>query len=717
MEIGVLISGGGTNLQAIIDGVNSGVIDGNVKLIISDNEDAYGLTRGKKAGIESIYINPEGHDIVSYSKLLINEFQSRNIDLIVLAGFLKILSKEFIEIYRNKIINIHPSLIPSFSGKGFYGEKVHEAVLDYGVKFTGATVHFVDEDADTGPIILQDVVEVSHYDTIDSLKAKVLKVEHRLLVEALKLYCENKLEIDNRQVIISRSDEMRRALISCYDKEGIVEFAHKLTKLGWELISTGGTYKVLKESGLEVMEIEDITKFPEILGGRVKTLNPYIHGGILYKRDDDSHLKTIREMNIGPIDMVVNNLYPFEETIQNKDATDEEIIENIDIGGPSMIRAAAKNHKDVTVIIDPNDYKKVLEELESEGHTSIELRQYLARKVFNYTGYYDSLISNYFNELEKVKFPDYKIFGYKLSKELRYGENPHQKAAFYKSLNDDKSSIENGVKLHGKELSFNNINDGNAAIEIIKEFQDPTAVALKHTNPCGIGSGENLLEAYKKAYNCDDESIYGGIVAVNRQVDNHVALEISKIFLEILIAPSFTDEAIEILTRKKNMRIIQLEDMDYIDENHMNIKDVLGGILLQEKNKSLLSEEMKVVTDREPTEDEMKDLFFAWKAAKNIKSNGIVLAKDRGTIGLGVGEVNRYWAVENAIKRANGKVEGSVIASDGFFPFKDSIELLGKVGVSAIIHPGGSIRDEEVIQEANKYNIAMIFTGIRHFNH
>lgn len=508
---------------------------------------------------------------------------------------------------------------------------------------------------------------------------------------------------------------MKRALISVFDKRGIVDFAKELVELGWQIISTGGTFAELKNAGIDVVEIEEVTDFPEILNGRVKTLNPYIHGGILYKRDDEKHVKTLEDMNISSIDMVVNNLYPFEETML-KGKGHDEIIENIDIGGPSMIRAAAKNYKYVTVIIDPEDYPKVLSELKESNDTSLETRLYLARKVFNYTAYYDALISKYFNELEEVEFPAYLTLGYKLKDNLRYGENPHQKAAFYVSPDPTEGSIALGTKLHGKELSFNNINDGNAAIDMVKEFDQPTVVAVKHANPCGIGSGENLLEAYLKAYECDKESIYGGIIATNREVDGEVAKEMAKIFLEVIISPSFTDEALEILTKKKNLRLIELGAIKKEDKG-LEVKNISGGILVQDKDVINFLDDMKVVTERKPTEEEMEDLIFAWKAVKHLKSNGVVIAKDKGTIGIGGGEVNRFWAVQNAVARAKDKVKGSVLASDGFFPFKDSIELLGQWGVTAIIQPGGSIRDGEVIEEANKHNIAMVFTGIRHFKH
>ncbi|WP_313232300.1 bifunctional phosphoribosylaminoimidazolecarboxamide formyltransferase/IMP cyclohydrolase [Tissierella praeacuta] len=510
---------------------------------------------------------------------------------------------------------------------------------------------------------------------------------------------------------------MKRALISVFHKEGIVEFASELKKLGWEIISTGGTYKILKESGIEVIEVNNVTNFPEILDGRVKTLNPYIHGGLLYRRDNKNHIKTIEDMKIDPIDMVVNNLYPFEETIKKPNVTHEETIENIDIGGPSMIRAAAKNYKDVTVIIDPSDYEQVLNELKSEGKTTFRTRQYLARKVFNYTAYYDTLISNYFNEIEEVIFPEKLTLAYKSKEELRYGENPHQKAAFYKEVGKKEGTLAGAIQLHGKELSFNNINDANGCIEALKEFDEPTVVAVKHANPCGIGSGKDILEAYKKAYECDKVSIFGGIIAANREIDEKVAEKINEIFIEIVMAPSFTEKALEILTQKKNIRIMQIDNIIDRKYKELDIKKVLGGLLVQDKDRILLNEEIKIVTKNQPTEKQMEDLLFAWKAAKSVKSNGVVIAKDKATIGIGLGEVNRVWAVQNAIERAGEKVKGAVLASDGFFPFKDSIELLSSAGVAAIIQPGGSLKDSEVIEEADRNSISMIITGIRHFKH
>lgn len=513
------------------------------------------------------------------------------------------------------------------------------------------------------------------------------------------------------------SDLMKRALISVYNKHGIVEFAQSLKELNWEIISTGGSAKILRDAGIDVLEVEDLTKFPEILDGRVKTLNPYIHGGLLYKRDNQGHVDTLEELNISPIDMVVNNLYPFEETLEKENVSHDEILENIDIGGPSMIRAGGKNYKSVISLVDPEDYDKVIEELKINGDVSYKTRQYLAAKVFSYSAYYDSLISNYFNKIQEIDFPDKLTLAYVKKDSLRYGENPHQKAAFYKESRQGGGTLSQGQQLHGKPMSFNNINDSNGALRALKEFDEPAVVAVKHANPCGIGCGASIKEAYIKAYEADKSSIFGGIIAANREINLEVAQMINEIFIEVVLAPDFSQEALEILTQKKNIRLIKIENIVENKYHEYDMKKVLGGILIQDRDVDLLLNNLDFVTNRKPSDKELADLIFAWKAAKNISSNGVVIAKDKGTASIGLGEVNRFWAVENAIHRAGKKIKGSVLASDGFFPFKDSIEVLGKAGVKAIIQPGGSIKDKEVIEEANKYDIAMVFTGARHFKH
>ena len=514
-----------------------------------------------------------------------------------------------------------------------------------------------------------------------------------------------------------------RALISVSDKIGVVDFAKELWELGVEIISTGGTARTLHEAGIPVIEISHITGFKECLDGRVKTLHPAIHAGILNRRQDIEHQKQMEELGYESIDLVVVNLYPFQATITKPNATLDEAIENIDIGGPTMLRAAAKNHQDVAVIVDPADYTEVLQQLKKQGHVSKTTKFYLATKVFEHTAYYDSLIANYFREQQgNQSFPEKLTLSFEKVQDMRYGENPHQKAAFYKEALKTKGTLAEAKQLHGKELSYNNINDANGALELLKEFEEPTVVAVKHANPCGVGSGKTVFEAYQKAYESDPTSIFGGIVVANQEMDKETAEEMNKIFLEIVIAPSYTQEALEILQQKKNVRILQLESIRFSYPHMHDMKKVGGGLIIQDKDLVLFQEECKVVTHRKPTEEEMKELIFAWKVVKHVKSNGIAISKNQQVVGTGGGQTNRIWAVQQAIEHGTeffGKdhIKGCVLASDAFFPFKDCVEAAAKAGITAIIQPGGSIRDEESIQACNEYNIAMIFTGMRHFKH
>jgi len=512
---------------------------------------------------------------------------------------------------------------------------------------------------------------------------------------------------------------IKRALLSVSDKTGIVEFAKGLAAAGVTLISTGGTKAKLQEAGLSVMSIDDVTGFPECLDGRVKTLHPKVHGGILGIRDNASHQAQMTELEIDPIDMVVVNLYPFKNTVLNPDSTHEDIIENIDIGGPTMIRSAAKNYNDVTVVVDPSDYQTVLEMVEANGDTTVDFRMELSYKVFEHTSNYDTMIATYMRQkLNKKEYPETLTLTYEKVQDLRYGENPHQSAAFYKEVTDTKGSLADAKQLHGKELSFNNINDANGALELLKEFDEPTVVAVKHTNPCGVGTGIDILHAYMKAYEADPTSIFGGIVAANRTIDKQTAEKISEIFVEIVIAPSFDEDAFEILTKKKNIRVMQLENIltKQVAEKK-DIKKVNGGILVQDINSALMNGEYTVATERIPNKVELEDLVFAWKVVKHSKSNGIVLAKNKKTLSVGPGQTNRIWAVENCVKQSLEEIKGGVMASDAFFPFADCVEAAAKAGITAIVQPGGSIRDQESIDAANKYGIAMIFTGMRHFKH
>jgi phosphoribosylaminoimidazolecarboxamide formyltransferase/IMP cyclohydrolase len=510
---------------------------------------------------------------------------------------------------------------------------------------------------------------------------------------------------------------MTRALISVSDKTGIVEFTKGLIDAGIEIISTGGTKKVLDDAGLSTLSIDEVTGFPEMMDGRVKTLHPKIHGGLLGRRDLASHLEAMKAQDILPIDFVCVNLYPFKETISKADVTEAEAIENIDIGGPSMLRSAAKNFASVTVVVDPEDYSLVLAEMKSNQATTLETRKRLAAKVFRHTSAYDALIAEYLtNRVEELE-PEKMTLTYELKQTLRYGENSHQTAAFYQNARPVSYSIASAEQLHGKELSYNNIKDADAAIRIAREFSAPTVVALKHMNPCGIGSGRTIAEAYQFAYEADPTSIFGGILVANREIDVETAEEMHKLFLEIIIAPSFSKEAFDVLSSKKNLRLMTL-DFSNTNSDQQEVVSVLGGLLVQEQDVvTEIPEEWEVATDRKPTDEELKALAFAWKAVKHVKSNAIVVANAHQTVGVGAGQMNRVGSVKIALEEAKGRMEGAVLASDAYFPMDDSVEYAAQHGIKAIVQPGGSIRDKDSIAMANKYGVAMVFTGVRHFRH
>jgi len=508
------------------------------------------------------------------------------------------------------------------------------------------------------------------------------------------------------------------------DKTGIVEFAKGLELLGIEVISTGGTYTVLKESGINVTSISDVTGFPECLDGRLKTLHPSIHGGILAMRDNPKHMEQLVQLGIQAIDIVAVNLYPFKQVVNNMDVPLDEAIEQIDIGGPGMLRAAAKNYIDVTVLTDSADYMPVLDELKENGKICLETNLRLSAKAFMLTADYDATISAYMKHKAGIEtFPKTMTLSYEKVQDLRYGENPHQKAAFYRESPKPEGSLASVVQLHGKELSFNNINDTHGALELLREFDEPTVVACKHGNPCGVGSADNILKAWEKAYAADPLSIFGGIVVMNREVDVETALGLSEIFVEIVLAPDFAPEALQVLSKKKNIRLLKLDRIKMGTSPAFDLKKVSGGLLVQETDTALLLDyEPKVVTKRVPTEKEMEDLLFSWKIVKHVKSNGIAIGKAKQSVGIGPGQVNRFWAVGQAIEHGiehlgADAVKGSVLASDAFFPFPDCVEAASKASITAIIQPGGSRNDQASIEACDKYDIAMVFTDIRHFKH
>ncbi len=514
-----------------------------------------------------------------------------------------------------------------------------------------------------------------------------------------------------------------KALISVSDKTGIVEFAKRLEKQGVEIISTGGTYKKLKDEGVKVMEISELTGFPECLDGRVKTLHPIVHAGILARRDKPDHVKQLKDLNIDTIDFVVVNLYPFKQTILKEGVTREEAVENIDIGGPTMLRSAAKNYQDVTVITNPEDYDVVLKELEETGSVSKETKFRLMQAVFEHTANYDAMIANYLKEQRQDEsLPEKLTLTYEKVQDMRYGENPHQKAALYKEIGKCEGSLTTAKQLNGKELSFNNINDTNGALELLKEFEEPTVVACKHGNPCGVGSSDDIYEAWRKAFEADKTSIFGGIVVVNREVTTKMAKEMKEIFLEVIVAPSYEAEALEILKTKKNVRVLELPNISTKQkENAYDIKKINGGAIVQTIDSKLL-DEYEVVTETKPTQEQLEDLLFTWKIVKYVKSNGIALGKGKQSIGIGPGQVNRIWATKQAIEHGEELIEkgitkGAVLASDAFFPFSDCVEEAHKAGITAIIQPGGSIKDQDSIDKCNEYGITMLFTKMRHFRH
>jgi len=513
----------------------------------------------------------------------------------------------------------------------------------------------------------------------------------------------------------------KRAVISVSDKRGIVDFAKALVELDFEIISSSGTAQVLRENGIPVIEVSEITGFPEIMGGRVKTLHPKIHGGLLAIRDNPEYMEQLKQQGITPIDVVAINLYPFEETVK-RGADLDEIIENIDIGGPAMVRASAKNHKFVTVVVDPDDYDFVVYELRKNGEISLETRRKLALKAFRHTALYDSVISAVLNEKFGIheKFPHELSLPFRKRSTLRYGENPHQEGAIYISpVEYTGLTVAESEVLHGKEMSYNNYLDVESAVNLVREFNKTACVIVKHNNPCGVAVRETQEEAYREALARDPKSAFGGIVAFNRPVNIKTAKALTEIFLEVVIAPDFDEDAFRLLTeKKKSLRLVKAKNMDKNPEG-LDYRRVSGGLLLQDRDLRLY-EEWKVVTEREPSPEEVEDLLFAWKVVKHVKSNAIVIAKGKATIGIGPGQTSRVDSLETAVKKAKEfgfATEGAVIASEAFFPFRDSVDMAGSYGIKAIIQPGGSIRDPEVIQAANEHGIAMVFTGMRHFKH
>lgn len=695
-KLAIFASGFGSNFQAIQDAIDDRMLDAKIEILISDNPKCLAIERAGNLNINvfSFYANSYANKD-SYEKKILNKLECLNIDLVVLAGYMKIIGPTLLHGFKGKFLNIHPSLLPAFKGKDAIGQAINAKV-----KKTGVTVHYVTDKLDSGKVIAQEELDISNMNSRAEIEENIHIIEHRLYPKIIKKVLEG---------------YMKRALISVSDKTNIIDFTKTLIELGYEIISTGGTKKLLEKSNIKVISIDEFTGFPEILNGRVKTLHPKVHGGLLALRDNESHIKEVQDNNIEFIDLVCVNLYPFKKTISKPNVSFDEAIEQIDIGGPSMLRSAAKNYKFVTVVTDISDYQKVLDEIRKYNDTTLETKKYLSKKVFQKTAQYDAYIAAY---LSTENLPEKLTLTYDNSSKLRYGENPHQQACVYKQ-SDNPYSIINCKVFNGKELSYNNIQDANAAINILAEFKEPTAVCLKHMNPCGVASDNDIITAYRNAYLSDSVSVFGGIVALNREVSLELAEELNKVFLEIIIAPSYTKPALNKLKQKKNLRVLQL-DTTKENTDKMVAVSINGGILYQESDKYLVKkEDLNIVTELAPSDSELDELMFSWKVVKHVKSNAIVITHKYKTVGIGAGQMNRIGAAKIALDwvKEHNYTEELTLSSDAFFPFDDVVRLAKEYGVTQIIQPGGSIRDKDSIKACNELGIKMVFTGNRHFKH
>jgi phosphoribosylaminoimidazolecarboxamide formyltransferase/IMP cyclohydrolase len=737
-KIAVFASGEGTNLQALLDACAGNRIRGKITLVVSNNEGVGALRRAQRAGIETLIAHPKDYATPDeFNAYLAFECQKRGIDLICLAGFMLLLRPPLLKAFPWRIMNIHPALLPAFGGKGMYGRHVHEAVLKSGARVTGCTVHFIDAEYDRGHIVAQSTVPVLPNDTPETLAARVRAQEHWVYPKAVALYCEDRIKVEDTGIEIlpshkDKSQRIKRALLSVSDKEGLVELAKGLQEMGVELVSTSGTAKALQQAGLEIRPLDSVTGFPEILSGRVKTLHPNIHGAILLRRKDPAQAREAELFGIEPIDLVVVNLYPFAQTAAKAgDPFSLEVVEQIDIGGVALIRAAAKNFEDVAVLTAPSDYRAVLDELvKGQGQLSQETRRRLALKAFRHTASYDTMISQAWAGAEggapgpapvpvpASAFPDTLTVELTKVQDLRYGENPHQKAALYAWADAGGASFK---QLHGKELSYNNLLDAQGTWDAVNEFQQPAAVIFKHVTPSGIAVGATQLEAFNAAWACDPLSAFGGVLAFNRPLTAAVAQLLSKRFVEVIVAPDYEPEALQLMKQKPNVRLLSRTARP---SARLQLRSLDNEVLLTDPDRALLGDQWKVVTKRQPTPDEEAALKFAWAACKHVKSNAIVLAGPTATVGIGAGQMSRVDSVHMAgVKfkeylRIGGQApKALVVASDAFFPFRDGIDAAATLGISALVQPGGSIKDSEVIAAADEHDFAMITTGMRHFRH
>ncbi len=690
-RIGVLASGSGTNLQAILD---AGL---PVVVVVTDRPDVGALDRAAAAGIATVVVDRDQHlpDREAFTRAVTDALVANEVDLVAMAGFMTVLAEPIFEAFPNRVINTHPALLPSFRG----AHAVPDA-LAAGVKVTGCTIHIATVEVDDGPILAQEAVPILPGDDEDALHERIKAIEHRLYPQILADLVAAEAGAPPAE---EGWVEVRRALVSVYDKTGLTDFARGLDRLGISLIASGGTATALAEAGIPVTPVEEVTGAPEMLSGRVKTLHPRIHGGILADRGVPSHGEDLAAQGIDPIDLVVVNLYPFLE---------RPGIETIDIGGPTMVRAAAKNHAWVGVVTDPGRYSALLDELGANGgRLSAATRADLALEAFAHTATYDAAIVRW---LDPEPLPRHLIMPLDRVVPLRYGENPHQLAARYRDALGG-GWLDSMIQHGGKELSFINLLDSESAWSLVHSFNEPACVIVKHANPCGVALGTDIADAYRKAFECDSLSAFGGVVAVNRPLDDTTAVAIGDVFTEVVLAPAFEPDALARLQTKKNVRLLECP---VPTPPKLDLRRAGGGFLVQEVDRYDEDRSTwKVVTRTAPSEAAWRDLEFAWKVCAATGSNTIVLAKDGQAFGIGAGQQSRVHSAEIAAKKAAERARGGVCASDAFFPFRDGVDTAVAAGAAAIAQPGGSMRDDEVVAAADDAGIAMVFTGRRHFRH
>lgn len=691
-NIAILGSTRGSHLPALT--ANLTPLSAKIALVVSDRQDAMILERAKTLKLPSHYLDPKGLTREAYAEKLDKILQQHRIDLVLLLGFMRILDGSLTQKWQGSILNVHPSLLPHYAG--LMDLQVHRAVLAKGDTESGCTVHEVTDVVDGGKILVQKRCVISPDETPESLKAKVQRLEKEALLEALH-YCLPR--------------PIRTALLSVADKTHLIDFASSLHRSGVTIVSTGGTANALRAAGIPITRVADITGFPEIMGGRVKTLHPKIHGAILGLRDQHAHEANLHALDW--IDLLVVNLYPFQTKVAQGENR-ETILENIDIGGPAMLRAAAKNHRWVSAVHDPEDYPVILAELKTYQGIRYATRQTLAAKAFAHTAYYDSEITHYLNQAPLLTQTQWAM-PLKHRDTLRYGENPHQQAALF------HTSFGFGLAqtnlLQGKALSYNNLMDAEAALQCVRSFNAPACVVVKHANPCGAALANDIEQAYQQAFHADKQAAFGGIIALNRPCTQTIAKHVSRVFMEVILAPAFSPDALQIFANKPNLRVLALAEWDKIS-TPFNVKAISGGLLVQTSDQhQLKSSDLETVTLKMASTAEVEELLFAWQIVKHLKSNAIAITKNHVTLGLSGGHVSRIDALNFALHKTTDPLTGAVLASDAFFPFRDSIDALAHTGIKAIIQPGGSVRDPEVIAACNEWGIAMVFTHTRCFNH